>query len=142
MDGLVRERIHAAFVFRFVVVEDYATALGIERAIKAGQVNSFRRPSTNPNQPLTCLVADARLRHETDAATAVSGTRGSLLLCASRATRRWPETAWSRATSTCGRSCPWPAGPARGTDRAALDAAAPVLNSSQAGAAEDTWVLA
>jgi hypothetical protein len=40
MDGLVRERIHAAFVFRFVVVEDYATALGIERAVKAGQLNS------------------------------------------------------------------------------------------------------
>lgn len=52
MDRLVRERIHAAFVFRFVAVSDYAAALAIESSVKAGclaagpsRLNPARAPS-------------------------------------------------------------------------------------------------
>jgi hypothetical protein len=47
MDALVRHRIHASFVFRFVAVEDYVTALGIERAVKAGELD-VGTPRLNP----------------------------------------------------------------------------------------------
>src|SRR4051812_1676959 len=35
MDALVRQKIHAAFGFRFVVVEDYRAALAVETLIKS-----------------------------------------------------------------------------------------------------------
>jgi hypothetical protein len=50
MDRLVRERIHDRFVFRFVAVEDYATALGIENAVKAGELDAGP-PRLNPVRP-------------------------------------------------------------------------------------------
>jgi hypothetical protein len=51
MDALVREKVHADFGFRFVVVEDYRTALRIEGMVKGGclcagppRLNPSRRP--------------------------------------------------------------------------------------------------
>jgi hypothetical protein len=40
MDTLVREKIHAAFGFRFVVVEDYQTALRVESRVKDGHLRA------------------------------------------------------------------------------------------------------
>jgi len=62
MDGLVRERMHAAFVFRFITVEDYAAALGVERAVKAGGLDAGP-PRFNPQRDHRALQpADAELR--------------------------------------------------------------------------------
>jgi hypothetical protein len=47
MDGLVREKIHTAFGFRFVVVDDYATAMQVENAVKTGRLRAGR-PRLNP----------------------------------------------------------------------------------------------
>jgi hypothetical protein len=47
MDTLVREKIHAAFAFRFIGVEDYRSALRIESIIKSGRL-SAGRPRLNP----------------------------------------------------------------------------------------------
>jgi hypothetical protein len=48
MDGLIRERIRTSFVFRFIAVEGYATALGIEQAVKAGELAG--PPRLNPSR--------------------------------------------------------------------------------------------
>ena len=48
MDALVREKIHAAFGFRFVVVDDYRTAIPVENT---HQERASRRGSAPP-QPL------------------------------------------------------------------------------------------
>lgn len=48
MDALVREKIHSAFGFRFVTVEDYRTALQLETAIKSGRLKAGR-PRLNPS---------------------------------------------------------------------------------------------
>ena len=50
MDGLVRTRIHDSFVFRFATVEDYASALAVERAVKAGGLTAGP-PRLNPSRP-------------------------------------------------------------------------------------------
>jgi hypothetical protein len=47
MDALVREKIHGAFGFRFVVVPDYAVAMRIESAIKSGRLRAGQ-PRLNP----------------------------------------------------------------------------------------------
>jgi hypothetical protein len=47
MDSLVRERIHRSFVFRFIPVDDYATALAVERAVKTGGLDAGP-PRLNP----------------------------------------------------------------------------------------------
>jgi hypothetical protein len=47
MDAPVREKIHAAFGFRFVVAGDYATALQVETMIKSGRLRRGR-PSSQP----------------------------------------------------------------------------------------------
>jgi hypothetical protein len=49
MDGLVRDRIHATFGFRFIGVDDYRTALQVESVIKAGRLRSGR-PRLNPSR--------------------------------------------------------------------------------------------
>jgi hypothetical protein len=48
MDGLVRHKIHTAFGFRFVTVDDYATAMQVENAIKDGRLRAGR-PRLNPS---------------------------------------------------------------------------------------------
>jgi hypothetical protein len=47
LDALVRERIRAAFAFRFAVVSDYRAALKIETAVKAGAL-AAGAPRLNP----------------------------------------------------------------------------------------------
>src|SRR3954451_14884739 len=47
MDSLVREKIHSAFGFRFVVVDDYAIAMQVENAVKGGRLRAGR-PRLNP----------------------------------------------------------------------------------------------
>jgi len=47
MDALVRQRIHGAFGFRFVVVDDYRTAIQVENIIKSGGLRAGR-PRLNP----------------------------------------------------------------------------------------------
>jgi hypothetical protein len=47
VDFLVREKIHGAFGFRFVVVDDYAIAIQLENAIKGGRLR-VGRPRLNP----------------------------------------------------------------------------------------------
>ena len=49
MDALVRDKIHAAFGFRFVAVEDYRTALQVETMIKGGRLRAGR-PRLNPSR--------------------------------------------------------------------------------------------
>jgi hypothetical protein len=49
MDGLVRDKIHTAFGFRFVAAPEYATALQVESAIKSGGL-SAGRPRLNPSR--------------------------------------------------------------------------------------------
>jgi hypothetical protein len=49
MDTLVREKIHTAFGFRFVVVDDYATAMQVEKAVKGGRLRTGR-PRLNPSR--------------------------------------------------------------------------------------------
>jgi hypothetical protein len=49
MDALVREMIHAAFGFRFVVVDDYKTAIHVENAVKGGRLRAGR-PRLNPSR--------------------------------------------------------------------------------------------
>jgi hypothetical protein len=49
MDSLVREKIHAAFGFRFVVVEDYKTAIQVENLVKSGRLQAGR-PRLNPSR--------------------------------------------------------------------------------------------
>jgi hypothetical protein len=50
MDILVREKIHAAFGFRFIVVDDYQTAMQVESVIKSGRLGAGR-PRLNPSRP-------------------------------------------------------------------------------------------
>ncbi len=50
MDMLVREKIRTSFGFRFVTVADYATALEVENAVKAGRLGAGR-PRLNPSTP-------------------------------------------------------------------------------------------
>src|SRR4051794_26562800 len=47
MDSLVREKIHAAFGFRFVVVHDYRTAIQVENLVKGGRLQAGP-PRLNP----------------------------------------------------------------------------------------------
>jgi hypothetical protein len=47
MDALVRDKIHAAFGFRFIVVDDYATAIQVENSVKSGRLKAGR-PRLNP----------------------------------------------------------------------------------------------
>jgi hypothetical protein len=49
MDWLVREKIHAAFGFRFVVVDDYKTAIQAENLVKSGRLQAGR-PRLNPSR--------------------------------------------------------------------------------------------
>jgi hypothetical protein len=49
MDALVREKIHAEFGFRFVVVNDYAAAMQVENAVKGGRLGAGR-PRLNPSR--------------------------------------------------------------------------------------------
>jgi hypothetical protein len=49
MDMLVRDKIVAAFGFRFVVVADYRTALQVENAIKSGRLRAGQ-PRLNPSR--------------------------------------------------------------------------------------------
>jgi hypothetical protein len=49
MDSLVREKIHAAFGFRFVVVDDYKTAIQVENLVKSGRLQAGR-PRLNPSR--------------------------------------------------------------------------------------------
>ena len=49
MDALVREKVHSAFGFRFVVVEDYRTALHVENLVKGGRLNAGP-PRLNPSR--------------------------------------------------------------------------------------------
>jgi hypothetical protein len=49
MDALVRKKIHTAFGFRFVAVDDYATAMQVENAIKGGRLRAGR-PRLNPSR--------------------------------------------------------------------------------------------
>ena len=49
MDALVREKIHTAFGFRFIVVEDYRTALQVESLIKSGRLRAGQ-PRLNPTR--------------------------------------------------------------------------------------------
>jgi hypothetical protein len=49
MDSLVREKIHAAFGFRFVVVDDYRTATQVENLVKSGRLQAGR-PRLNPSR--------------------------------------------------------------------------------------------
>src|SRR5262245_2104819 len=49
MDALVREKIQTSFGFRFVMVDDYATAMQVENAIKSGRLKAGR-PRLNPSQ--------------------------------------------------------------------------------------------
>jgi hypothetical protein len=49
MDALVREKIHAAFGFRFIVVDDYATAIRVENGVKSGRLKAGR-PRLNPSR--------------------------------------------------------------------------------------------
>jgi hypothetical protein len=58
MDALVRENIHAAFGFRFVVVPDYATALKFENAVKSGRLRAGR-PRLNPSKMMTASSSSA-----------------------------------------------------------------------------------
>ena len=46
MDALVREKIHSAFGFRFIVVDDYRTAMQVESVIKSGRLGRVDRAST------------------------------------------------------------------------------------------------
>jgi hypothetical protein len=50
MDALVREKIQGAFGFRFIVVDDYRTALQVENVIKSGRLRAGR-PRLNPSRP-------------------------------------------------------------------------------------------
>ena len=50
MDMLVRDKIHAAFAFRFIVVDDYRTAMQVESVIKGGRLGAGR-PRLNPPRP-------------------------------------------------------------------------------------------
>jgi len=45
----VRERIHAAFGFRFVVVDDYKSAIQVENAVKGGRLHAGR-PRLDPSR--------------------------------------------------------------------------------------------
>jgi hypothetical protein len=47
MDTLVRDKIRAAFGFRFVAVDDYRSALRLEGMIKGGRLNAGQ-PRLNP----------------------------------------------------------------------------------------------
>jgi hypothetical protein len=49
MDSLVREKIHAAFGFRFVVADDYKTAIQVENLVKSGRLQAGR-PRLNPSR--------------------------------------------------------------------------------------------
>jgi hypothetical protein len=49
MDALVREKIHAAFGFRFIVVDDYAMAIQVENSVKSGRLKAGR-PRLNPSR--------------------------------------------------------------------------------------------
>ena len=49
MDGLVRQKIHTSFAFRFVTVPDYATGIQVENAIKNGKLGAGR-PRLNPSR--------------------------------------------------------------------------------------------
>ena len=49
MDALVRDKIHAAFGFRFIVVDDYRTAIQVESIIKSGRLPAGR-PRLNPSR--------------------------------------------------------------------------------------------
>ena len=49
MDTLVREKIHADFGFRFVVVDDYRTAIRVENLVKGGRLQAGR-PRLNPSR--------------------------------------------------------------------------------------------
>src|SRR3954471_12229844 len=42
MDSLVRDKIHADFGFRFIVVDDYRAALRVESEIKGGRLSAGR----------------------------------------------------------------------------------------------------
>jgi hypothetical protein len=50
MDSLVREKIHTAFGFRFVAVDDYSTAMQVESLVKSGRLGAGR-PRLNPTRP-------------------------------------------------------------------------------------------
>jgi hypothetical protein len=49
MDALVREKIHTTFGFRFIVVDDYATAIQVENSVKSGRLKAGR-PRLNPSR--------------------------------------------------------------------------------------------
>ena len=49
MDALVREKVHTSFGFRFIVVQDYRTALHVESLIKSGRLDAGR-PRLNPTR--------------------------------------------------------------------------------------------
>ena len=48
MDSLVRDKIHGDFGFRFVVVDDYRTALRVEAIVKGGRLDAGP-PRLNPS---------------------------------------------------------------------------------------------
>ena len=50
MDALVREKISSAFGFRFIVVDDYRTAMQVENIVKSGALRAGR-PRLNPSRP-------------------------------------------------------------------------------------------
>jgi hypothetical protein len=47
MDTLVRDKIHTAFGFRFVAVDDYRSALRLESMVKGGRLD-VGQPRLNP----------------------------------------------------------------------------------------------
>jgi hypothetical protein len=49
MDALVREKIHRDFAFRFIVVDDYRTAMQVEGVIKTGRLGAGP-PRLNPSR--------------------------------------------------------------------------------------------
>ncbi len=65
MDALVRDKIHNAFGFRFIVVDDYRTAIQVESIIKSGRLPAGRprlthRAKSSPQQ--LALTQNGRLR--------------------------------------------------------------------------------
>lgn len=49
MDALVREKVQTSFAFRFIVVDDYRTALHVESLIKSGRLDAGQ-PRLNPTR--------------------------------------------------------------------------------------------
>jgi hypothetical protein len=47
MDELVRDKIHSSFGHRFIVLDDYATAIQVKNTVKSGRLRAGR-PLLNP----------------------------------------------------------------------------------------------